>query len=371
MRTRTFLVSSAAILALTLTGCSDEDTEAAASSSSPPPPIIADSGFIADATDVELPSESNPAEGTNSTITTPSGQIDVEELADVNAIPKALTEGDASANAPEGGEDEWALPAEGEVFRVVRVRASFEEAGAGAEPTEDPGSEDEPVMGFEADKQPLGNLDMPEGEATYVVSIPQYGEAFLTVTEAGKTQKVNLADGERDENTGAAGYYREDVDPGDPIKLPGVKATGTIGLSGEMKKKATLAPVLALNEVAFSGWTPEDGWADDGKAWLTLNGTADLAVSGDKVLRGKATLGVGLSIDGKDVGSVPVKLKESGGTRETQAEFSKTIEVPADAKKLTVKVSGDVAVSAAGGVELTSENKASAGVAEGTVSLGE
>lgn len=369
MRTRTLLVSSAAVLALTLTGCSDEDTEAAAPS--PSPPITADSGFIADATGTELPSESNTASGTNSTITTPSGQIDVEGLADVNAIPKALVEGGSSATTPEGGEEEWALPAEGEVFRVVKVQASPEEAGAGAEPTDGTGSENEPVMGFEADRQPLGNVDMPEGEAVYVVSIPQYGEAFLTVTEAGKTQKVNLADGERDENTAAAGYYREDADPGDPIKLPGVKATGSIGLNGETKKKATLAPVLALSEVAFSGWTPEDGWAEDGKAWLTLNGIADLDVSGDKVLRGKATIDVDLSIDGKDVGSVPVKLEKSGGTRETRAEFTKTIEVPCDAKTLAVRVSGDVAVSAAGGVELTSENKASAGVAEGTVSLGE
>lgn len=369
MRTRTFLAGGAAVLTLALVGCSAEEPDEANATAPSKGPSIAASGVIADATGVELSGETNVAEGKNSTIKTPSAEVEVETLADVNIVPKTLLEEDAITD-PSGTDTggEIVMPAEGEVFRVVTVRTPAPNEEASAQPTEDAGSGEEPVMGFEADRQPLGNVEMPQSTTTYVVSIPQYGEAFLTVSEAGKTQKVNLADGERDSDSEAAGYYRGPVDAGDPIELPGVKATGRLG---EVRKAATLAPVLTLGRVEFSGWTKGGGWAEEGKAWLILEGAVALDSSGDGELRGQAAVDVALSVGGGSVGATTVELEKSGGLRDTTQEFTKTIEVPDDVEVLVMDVSGEVAVSAAGGVELTSEKLASAGSDRREIPVGE
>lgn len=363
MRTRTLLASSAAILALTLAGCSgagDKEDPAAEPAPTQTVPAEADSHIVVDVTDDDVSTRERLPTDDDSLITTPSGTVEVESIEATPAVPSALV---GAGDTSDGG-DGMAVPAEGEAFFVVTLADG--EASGGDETDEDP------VVGFEMDGSPVQAPSLRDsGSTTFLISAPEYGQAFLTVEEEGKVQKLNLADGKRDEKTAAAGYYLDDPKAPGTVKLDPVKATGTIGLNSEAEKTATMTPTLAMNSLEFTAWTKAKGWADEGEAWLLLNGNADMASSGAGELRGKATFVVEVLADGDKAGEFTVKLDESGGARETQKAFAEPVSVPVDAKKLEMTTSGTVAVSAAGGVELTSEKSASAGSDRREIPAGE
>lgn len=359
MKTRTLLASSTAILALTLAGCSSaEDKEDPADEPAPTQtvPAEADSHIVVDVTDDDVPTRERLPVDDDSLVTTPSGTVEVKSVESTPSAPSALVGA--------GGGEGVAVPAEGEAFFVVTLADG--EASDGDETDEDP------VVGFEMDGSPVQAPSLRDsGSTTFLISAPEYGQAFLTVEEEGKVQKLNLADGKRDEKTAAAGYYLDDPKAPGTVKLDPVKATGTIGLNSEAEKTATMTPTLAMNSLEFTAWTKAKGWADEGEAWLLLNGNADMASSGAGELRGKATFVVEVLADGDKAGEFTVKLDESGGARETQKAFAEPVSVPVDAKKLEMATSGTVAVSAAGGVELTSEKSASAGSDRREIPAGE
>lgn len=363
MRTRTLLASSTAILALTLTGCSSgEDKEDPAAEPTPTQtvPAEAESHAVVDVTDDDVSTRERLPTDEDSLITTPSGNVEVESIESTPAVPSALV---GAGDTSDGG-DGMAVPAEGEAFFVVTLTAA--EANGGDETDEDP------VVGFEMDGSPVQAPSLRDsGSTTLLISVPEYGQAFLTVEEDGKVQKLNLADGKRDEKTAAAGYYLDDPKTPGAVTLDPVKATGTIGLNSESEKTATMTPSLAMGSLEFAAWTKAKGWADEGEAWLLLNGSADMATAGAGELRGKATFVVEVLADGDKAGEFTVKLDETGGARETQKAFAEPVSVPVDAKKLEMTTSGTVAVSAAGGVELTSEKSASAGSDRREIPAGE
>lgn len=363
MRTRTFLVSSTVILALALTGCSaggDKNNPAPEPTPTQTVPAEAGSHIVVDVTDDDVSTRERIPTDADSLITTPSGTITVESIESTPAVPSALVDAEDRG----GGDGEMAVPAEGETFLIVTLsRTDADNPGETGE---------EPAVGFEMDTAPVEAPDLRDsGSTSLLISAPEYGEAFLTVEEKGKLQKLNLADGKRDEKTAADGYYLDDLTAPGTVKLDSVKATGTIGLSGETEKAATMTPALTVDALEFTAWTKEQGWADEGKAWLLLKGSADMATSGAGELRGQATLNVDVLADGDKAGAFTVKLAESGGARETRKQFSEPVLVPVDAEGLVLKTSGTVAVSAAGGVELTSEKSADVGSEERKIPAGE
>lgn len=369
MRTRTLLASGTAALALVLAGCSspaaEPDSEQNPSTEEPTPQ--AEAGLIAEVDPSALTTTASDAPEDVDPLIVPSGEVQVDSIASAETIPSSI----ANTGSPsDGGGEEALAPAEGEVFRVVTVTTS-ETTGVEGEgaPLEASGHEEPGVrLGFEVGEQTQEQPDEAAGTRTFVVSAPEEEDLFLTATEAGKTQKVDLTSGERDSASAAVGYYWEpsEADTGDPLALPGVEATGTLGSE---EKSATLTPVVAVESARFTGWTEDAGWAEDGHAWLLLDGTVDMETSGAGELRGAASVEVALAVDGVDAGTFRVELERSGGARETEAEFSERIAVPAGAEALTVAATGEVQVSAAGGVQLTSDATASAGEAETEIAL--
>lgn len=373
MRTHPLTVGSAAVLALALAGCSSQSPATEHPPAEPAPPQ-AESGLIVETDPSALATTDQVQPDADQAVIVPSGYVSVDSLASAETIPANLTgTADNSSASDEGGGEEL-VPAEGEVFRVVTVTYSEpddaeDDAAPGSQETGTSASEGA-VLGFEMGEESQEQPDEGTGTRTYLVSAPEGADAFLTVTEEGKTQKVDLASGERDATTEAAGYYRQDPSgAGTSIELGEVEAEASSGLRGEVRRSATFAPQLTISGVEFTAWTPEQGWAEDGSAWLTIDGDMELGKSGDAELQAAAEVQGSLDIEGQEPTEFEVSLEKSGAFKEDSAPFSETIEVPADVETMTVTASGEVAVSASASWTVESDSSAALDEVEGEIPL--
>lgn len=185
MRTRILLVAATAALALALPGCSTTDEPDGSPESAPTRtvPARAASHLVVDVSDADVSTRERIPTDDESIITGPSGTLVVEAIETAPSVPGVLV-GTGSAG-------KVAVPAEGEAFLVVTVTVSdTDEDGDGL------------AVVFEMDGQSAPAPVLRDGETTaLLVSVPAYGEAFLTVEEQGRVQRINLADGARDEKT--------------------------------------------------------------------------------------------------------------------------------------------------------------------------
>lgn len=241
MRTPAWLTISLTAVALAITGCTATSPEATEVTTTPTPPT-ADPGLIttADPGTLSVTNTLTIAElrAPSATLKTIVGQVE--------SVPAELV-GSRRANEVEG-----LLPAAGEVFRVVTVTV---------QPSGDK-SLDGVRVGFVVDGALRAQSEAAAGSVSYVVSAPEGTSVGLALTEDGKTQTVDLDSGIRDAATESAGMYWDDPSNlREPMRLPGVEATGALG---SVQKAATLTPVVDLEDVSITGWTEEYGWAQDG-----------------------------------------------------------------------------------------------------------
>lgn len=126
----------------------------------------------------------------------------------------------------------------------------------------------------DGEKTPLRTLPLPQADdlvalpadgTLIVASVPKGAPVELTVTDEDKSQSVNLRTGKRSRSIDA--YYGSTVQPlafnnDVPLTFTGGAVTLQIAdhaMAEFTEKVALLAP-----------WTPEQGWAADGHAWLVL-----------------------------------------------------------------------------------------------------
>jgi hypothetical protein len=102
--------------------------------------------------------------------------------------------------------------------------------------------------------------------AGLVVSVPTGHGAALTVTDAGRTQSLDLRAGSRRPDA-IAGYYRaHQLDTtGLAYHGDGVAAVARQGVDVAMSVE------FVASNVSFEPWVPGFGWAQPGRAWLQMS----------------------------------------------------------------------------------------------------
>ncbi|CAM3404026.1 hypothetical protein STSO111631_17875 [Stackebrandtia soli] len=118
-----------------------------------------------------------------------------------------------------------------------------------------------------------------DGEATTLDRVPTHGETvaaviptdapvLLRVTDADRSQTLDLRDGSRTEQIDA--YYNAALRSQDPddYKAKG-KATGRPGGAYEPAQRS-VSVSMAIGAAERAPWIDAKGWADDGKVWVSV-----------------------------------------------------------------------------------------------------
>ncbi|MGH8877469.1 MAG: hypothetical protein ACRD0P_09030 [Stackebrandtia sp.] len=179
-------------------------------------------------------------------------------------------------------------------------------------------------------KRKLNRLPGPSEAIAAVV--PSGSEVSLSVTDEDRTQAINLRDGKRSDEV--PGYYNGELKSSDLEDYKGKgKVTADAGSQYE-KEKRTLHLDMEVGAAARSPWIEDEGWADDGKVWVTVpvsKMTTD-AVWGFK--EGSHQPGVDWTLKEKDLFSLnpdPGKATDSKGKTTFKADQSSETD-PGDAK---------------------------------------
>lgn len=207
--------------------------------------------------DIALTDEKSP--GDAGKVITPGGVVTIGGVA--SAASYTITGDDGTVEAYQ--------PADGEEFRVVSYSFARDENLEGLPPAV--------TLGIESGGQvkeviDLSSSDVSDGEPRVLVSVPADDpEATLLVSSAGHDQHVDLATGERKPDPVADTYYRK-VTRQDVAKSLRYKAQ-PFTVDGSPGRRMSVT--IDVDAVDLTPYVPEEfgnqGWADDGKAWLVVH----------------------------------------------------------------------------------------------------
>jgi len=112
---------------------------------------------------------------------------------------------------------------------------------------------------------------LPDSVTSVAMSVPKGKPVSLRVTDAGRTQSLNLRDGKPG----------PDVHPGFADIVSGslsidYRKSGTASSAGGYRRP--LEVTVRLYNASRHPWTPQTGWAKDGRRWVYLGG---LSISSD------------------------------------------------------------------------------------------
>lgn len=296
-----------------------------------------------------------------SRIVVPSGEFKVSRISAVEKVPETViassvapedaapsegdmpTEPSTSASSPEGSSGEDLGPAEGHRISLVSVDYTSNDSAQDPAYSSDDGVAStadlaSPTLALDRDGQSreLPKLD-EDGRHTYLISIPAEGKAEFVVTQDGHEQRLDLNTGKRLADEVAATYYRDKTEPveiNEPLAFPDttVKVGGTGGANGyDYKVKLT----TELADARLTPWTKEQGWAEDGTAWLVIAGKAGIEAEAS-LTPSKAKFTYSLNANGEEVADFEVAADDYSD------KFSKVISVPVETEKLEVTGSAKV-----------------------------
>lgn len=354
------LLAIAALGALVLTGCSSGEVaefeepaptasggdDDAASSTAPgaagddvdeetaAPVLEAEPGLVQEdfSREADVLETLRPERGS---IITPAGTLAVEEVEVVESVPAA------EVGLTEAREGEQAQPAEGEEFRILTLSFAPDAATQGY--GDDVLDVDATLALNVAGVQSHLNDLTEQQDLRILFSVPQGGDNTLTVSSEGHDQSIDLLTGERVEDEIAAGYYREVTNQDlnhtfevDDSRVPFKQTNGP-----EAEYEATVEYDLRVNSVSLAAWTPQEGWAAAGEAWLVVNWAHE--ISGDSGVGG-----VGTDINDIDVTltttvggqTMEDSVKDTGGRRSNSAESVTVLAVPIDTVDVQLSLAG-------------------------------
>lgn len=281
----------AALTALALTACSPDEetaqfeeavqdeapeaepTEVAAEGTDEEPGLDdAESGLVVEEFGQEAAVVDSASLGDEGEIITPAGTLSISSVETVETVPAAAI----------GQEGEGELqPAEGEVFRVVEF--SF--------------TPDEATQGFDADVNASADLALNVGgvqnhlheldssqDHRILFSVPEDSSAQLVVSSEGHDQSADILTGERqtEEDDAAAAYYREvtNQDPNHSFPLEDGEPIQVVQDNNPDREVGTLTTQydLHVGSVSLTAWTPEEGWAAPGEAWVVIDWEHDFDI---------------------------------------------------------------------------------------------
>lgn len=370
-RTITGGIGIIALSALLMTGCSAGDEEAefadateTASDLEPTDPdlltvpqeddlgkiVTTDAVDAGDASNIVVPSGELKVSGISSVEQVPQSVIDssvAPEDAEVSDEEEAPAGTDASASPTETEDGEALGPAEGKKLSLVTVHYTANEEEPAYSSDDDPLDTSDlasPTLGLDLDGQTreLPKLD-EDGHRTYLMSLPAEGTAELVVTQDGHEQRLDLSTGKRTADDVAAAYYREKTDPveiNEPLAFP--DSTVTVGGSGSSNEyDYTVKLTTELAEAQLTPWTKEKGWADEGTAWLLIDGKAGIEPEASLA---PSTAKITYTIGSDDEKDADFEVTAKGYS----ADFSEILSVPADTEKLEVTGNAKVHLKATG-----------------------
>lgn len=230
--------------------------------------------------------------------------------------------------------------ADGEVFRVLNMSFS---------PDAD-APETEAALAFYVAGQQHHIADLEEQQDYRVlVSVAEAERTHLVVSSEGHDQLASLLSGERfiEEDDAAAGYYRngaeQSINHDFQIADDAVLVQGQGGAGNQ--EEALIHYDFGLNDARLTAWTPDDGWAAPGEAWLALDW--DYNVSTDPILSS-------VEIDITDISMVLTadlgnKTEEdttldAGGHGGSSDDITTVFAVPLDVQDVSFSVAGQINV---------------------------
>ncbi len=171
-----------------------------------------------------------------------------------------------------------------------------------------------------------------------LASVPVGAPALLAVTDAGRTQTLDLRTGVRAQTVPLEYPERDGISDGmQDLFLPGTKAANvsTADAYYGLSVHARLLP-----------WSPGKGWAPDGQGWLELDIESTLGVQGHIVVDlGKSlTIRTGAGQAVPVAGTLDLKSPDKG-----MALVSLVVAVPADTTKLTLTLRSSATVRTTSG----------------------
>lgn len=362
-----------AVSALIMSGCGSSDDEAefadATETASDLKPVDADLLTVPQEADLgKVVSTDATNAGDEGNIVVPSGELKVTGISTVEQVPQSVIDNGVAPEAaaptddeglpeetsePESSEDadsgEALGAADGKKLSLVTVDYTSIDSDQGP----GLGSEDNPVdtadlasptltLDLDGQSRELPKLD-EDGQRTYLMSIPAEGKAEFVVTQDGHEQRLDLNTGKRLNDEVAATYYREKTEPievNEPMAFPDITAgVGRSGSSNSYDYKVKLSTELA--EARLTPWTKENGWAEDGAAWLVIDGKA--GIEPEALLSpSSAKITYSLAADGEK--EADFEVAADGYSK----KFNETLSVPVGTEKIEITGSAKVNLKASG-----------------------
>ena len=306
--------------------------------------------------------------GDEGRVVVPSGELTVSGISSVKQVPEsvvadAVAPEDAAPSEDEGmpaeeapseapssaaGSGEDFGPAEGKKLSLVTVSYTSNDAGQdpaySSDDDESANTADlaSPTLSLDRDGQirELPKLD-EEGQHTYLISTPADGKAEFVVTQDGHEQRLDLNTGKRLADEVASTYYRENAEPveiNEPLAFPDTTVTaGSGGNSNTYDYKVKLT--TELGKARLTPWTKKEGWADEGHAWLVIDGKAGIEPEG-ALTPSKAKITYTIAVDGEE------EVDFAVATDDYSDKFSEVLSVPVDSEKLEVTGSAKINLKA-------------------------
>lgn len=271
--------------------------------------------------------------GEAGTVITPAGVLQIDSIATAETlradVVPDMANTDAAARAYRA--------ADGEKFRVVEFSFDPSEAEVAAALSLTYDGQQKQIAQLAEGSRGWGG----SGAASYriLVSVPADGGAQLVVSSDGHDQVVDLASGDRADDPIAATYYRD-------VTQQDINAALTLG-EKQIDVENSDDPLevsgqLAIGSVSLTPYSPSEGWADEGKAWLIVNYTTSTEGFTWSTYR-PAAIDITWSMSSGG--------QESEASTSVEADYGNTdgvasIPVPADTSKVSISPTVEITLEA-------------------------
>lgn len=260
----------------------------------------------------------------------PTGTVSVDAVQAVKTIPGELVERSGTL-PPAGGEAYYLVTLS---YEAVTVEQDFDDKLV-------PEVDLDPPVITVGHGEDAPELETPTdgGSNTMLISVPE-DEGALVITQAGHAQSFSLTKGQRILDEVARTYYRPTQEPIEvDRKLTPPKKKIEATSSGGNTSTVSVTVDGRLEAVELEPWTPGQGWAREGYAWLHLRGEISRQVDSGLIfsakLDAKITAAVGEEASAADV-TLPNEVSET--------DFNQWVEVPVKTESVEVTLSAGIDV---------------------------
>lgn len=335
-----------AATALALSACSGaeeasaEDTEIITETIEDPAPdsVAAPAGLIHHGISHEAVTTTETLIPERDQIITPAGTLFIESVEAADYVSIAEVDMDTSEGQQLDIEEAPTdvHPADGEVFRVIEFKFmpypwDAYEPRTATFTLDNDGQQH--IMELETDHQ-----------ERLLISVPEHEDTQFAVASEGHTQHFDALTGERltEDTDPAASFYRhikdEDINHAFHIEDDAVQVIGISG-TNNAAEDADVEYDMRVRTASLTGWTPQDGWAPEGQAWLSI--TWDYNISTDFLSGlGASLLETTLTLNAEMPDGTTAEDRIINERWSHEDEALSVMAIPSDTTDLTLSIDG-------------------------------